>query len=253
MKIQTKIGLGLLPLVLLSITVLGSWSIRITTNGIEKSAFQHMNTLLDSYVDDKIRDPHRLLVRNLLDNEESFITDYQRLAAKSAEELELTKTGHIFVLNADGKFVFGNKKIDPRLIESVWGKHSVSIADGTAAKLTGHHHALNTGAVYAARYFEPWEWVIFYATADDGILAAKQAIRNVTILIAVFCAATSWLLIFFVIRNFLIRPVGILQNAASKIAKGETITNIDVNSQDELGELTRNMEFMAKAIQDHRT
>jgi len=251
-KIQTKIGLSLLPLVLLSIIVLGYWSIRITASGIEKSAFQHMNTILDSYVDEKIKDLHHLLVRNLLDKEESFIKNYQQLAAKSAKEFKLTETGHIFALNADGKLVFCSKKIEPRFIESVWGKHAAIIANGTASKITGHLHTLNTGYVYAARYFKPWEWVIFYATTDDEVLSAKQSIRNVTILIAVLCGAASWLLLFLVIRKFLIKPVGMLQKAASTIAEGKIVTDIDVHSRDELGDLTRNMEFMAKAIQEHR-
>ena len=252
MKIQTKIGLGLLPLVLLSIIVLGSWSIRIITSGIEKSAFQHMNTILDSYVDNKIKGLHHLLVRNLLDKEESFVKDYHQLAAKSAKEFKLTETGHIFALDADGKFVFCSTKIESRLIESVWGKHAINIANGTATKLTGHLHAPNTRSVYAARYFKPWKWVIFYATADDEIHTAQQSIRNATILIAILCAAVSWLLLFLVIRKFLIKPVRMLQKAASTIAEGETVTDIHVYSRDELGDLTRNMELMARAIQEHR-
>lgn len=250
MKIQTKIGLGLFPLVLLSIIILGAWSVHITTAGIDKSALQHMTTILDYYVDDKVRGMHQLLVRNLLDKEESFVKDYQQLAAESANEFKLTKVGYIFALDADGKFVFCSKKIDTQFMESLWGEHAVSIANGSTTKLTGH--LLNTHAVYSARYFNPWKWVVFYATSDDEIRAAQQSIKNAAILIALFSAAASWLLLFLVIRKYLIKPIKSLQKAASTIAKGETVGDIDIHSQDEVGDLSRNMELMAKAIQKHR-
>ena len=252
MKIQTKIGVGLFPLVLLSIIILGAWSVHITTTGIEKSALRHMNSILDHYVDDKIRDMHQLLVRNLLDKEKSFVKDYQQLAAESANEFKLTKTGYLVVLDADGKFVFCSKKIDTQFMESLWGEHAVSIANGSTTKLTGHLYALNTHTVYAARNFKPWEWVVFYASSDDEIRAAQQSIKNAAILIAVFCAVASWLLLFLVLHKYLIKPIRHLHKAASAIAAGETVGDIDIHSQDEVGDLSRNMELMAKAIQKHR-
>jgi hypothetical protein len=252
MKIQTKIGLSILPLVLLSIIVLGYWAIGMTKNGIEKSALRHMNTVLDSYVDDKVSELYHILLKNMLDKEKSFVKDYQQRAAESAEKFKLIETGHIFVLNAYGKLIFSSKKIEPHFMESVWGEYAVSIAKGSTTKLAGHIHALNAGYFYAARYFKPWEWVIFYATADDEVHTAQQAIRDATILIAGLCAAASWLLLFLVIRKFFVKPVRMLQKAASAIAEGKTVTNIDVYSRDELGDLTRNMEFMSKAIQEHR-
>lgn len=253
MKIQTKIGLSILPLVLFSIIVLGYWAIRMTKNGIEKSALRHMHTVLDSYVDDKVSELYNILVKNMLDKEKSFVKDYQQRAAKSAEKFKLTETGHIFVLNAYGKLIFSSKKIEPHFMESAWGEYAVSIAKGSTPKLTGHIHTLNTGYFYAARYFKPWEWVVFYATSDNEVHTAQQSIRDATILIAGLCGAASWLLLFLVIRKFFVKPVRMLHKAASAIAEGKTVTNIDVYSRDELGDLTRNMEFMSGAIQEHRS
>jgi methyl-accepting chemotaxis protein len=211
-----------------------------------------METILDAYVDDKIGGLHQLLVKNLLDQETSFVTDYQKIAARSSKALKLAETGYIFTLAANGAFVFCSKEIDPQFIESVWGKHAIDIAKGTATELTGHLHTPGFGSIYAARYFKPWEWVVFYATSDDELHRSLNSIRNATILIAVICAAASWLFLFLVIRKILIRPVRELQTAASTIAEGKAVTDIQVHSRDELGDLTRNMEFMAQAIQAHR-
>ena len=51
-------------------------------------------------------------------------------------------------------------------------------------------------------------------------------------------------------RN-IVRPLHTLKAAATRIARQEPITTIQVHSADELGELSRDMESMAAAIQSH--
>lgn len=51
----------------------------------------------------------------------------------------------------------------------------------------------------------------------------------------------------------IVRPIQVLKAAASHIANREPITVIDVHSKDELGELARDMERMAAAIQTYIT
>ena len=99
MKIQTKIGLAILPVILLSIIVLGWWAVQTTRKGIENAASQHMKTVLDAYVADKVSGLHKLLVRNLLDKEESFVKQYQLQAAGYAKELKLSEAGCLFALD----------------------------------------------------------------------------------------------------------------------------------------------------------
>ncbi|MGB7343973.1 MAG: response regulator [Pirellulaceae bacterium] len=49
----------------------------------------------------------------------------------------------------------------------------------------------------------------------------------------------------------IIRPILALKSAATRIAKQQPVTSIEVHSNDELGELARDMEQMASAIQAH--
>lgn len=49
----------------------------------------------------------------------------------------------------------------------------------------------------------------------------------------------------------IVRPILALKSAATRIAKRQPITSIEVHSNDELGELARDMEQMASAIQAH--
>ena len=53
------------------------------------------------------------------------------------------------------------------------------------------------------------------------------------------------------ISRGIVRPIQALKAAATRIANRESVTTIDVHSSDELGELARDMELMAAAIQTY--
>lgn len=252
MKLQTKVGLSILPVVLLAIVILDLWVIRVMTEGIETSTLRHMEVVLNAYVTDKVGALHTVLVKNRLDQEEAFVKDYQGRAARSADELELAEAGRILIVNASGELIFPEKDREIQAMESLWREQTLQIIQGIESSLTGHIHTLDRGYVYVARYFTPWQWVVFYIISDEEVHAAQRSIRNVTLWIAGLCALIFSTLIFAVFRTFFVKPIELLQEAASAIARGESVTKIPVFSGDELGELTRHMEFMAEAIQKHR-
>ncbi len=53
----------------------------------------------------------------------------------------------------------------------------------------------------------------------------------------------------FLTTRSIVRPIQVLKNAADRIANRESLAAIDVHSKDELGDLARDMEDMAGAIQ----
>ncbi len=252
MKIQTKIGLATLPLVLLSIIILGFWAIKIAKGGIKHSTFQHMNTVLEFFINDKITELHDILVKNRLDKEKSFVKDYQVRAAKSAKELKIPETGHIFAMNDNGELVFCSKKVNTQIMESLWREIADNIIKDPAVYPTKHIQSSSGGYFYIARHFKPWNWAIFYAISDEQIYLAQNSIQNATVLIVFLCAITSLLTIFLIFRKFFVTPVKKIQEAAAAIEKRKSVVKIDVYSNDELGGLARDMESMSAAIQKHR-
>ena len=54
MKLQTKISLTILPLVVGSILSLGWWSIKTASDGIYNSTYQYMDTVLNAYISDTV-------------------------------------------------------------------------------------------------------------------------------------------------------------------------------------------------------
>ncbi len=64
MRIQTKVGLAILPVVALSIAALGLWSVKLASDGIQQSALEHMNAVLENFVAHDVSALHALLVKN---------------------------------------------------------------------------------------------------------------------------------------------------------------------------------------------
>jgi len=137
-------------------------------------------------------------------------------------------------------------------MESVWGP----VAKGTATSSESGYkrHTMETGIeqVYVTRHFKPWGWVVFFAMPDQVVHDAEKQIQTATIGIAGICSILSILAILLIFRKFFVVPINIIGKAASSIATGEGVNQIDVYSKDELGDLARNMEAMSDSIQKHQ-
>jgi len=89
------------------------------------------------------------------------------------------------------------------------------------------------------------------ANADKVYEGATAQERRVFWVSAVVIVLMTLLVgsIGFVTARSIVRPIQVLKAAATRIANRESITTIDVHSKDELGDLARDMESMAAAIQ----
>lgn len=252
MRLQTKFAVSILPVVLISIVVLGVWAIHVTTDDIERSTFRYMKLVLDTYITDKVNELHSILVDNRLETETAFVKDYQQRAVTSAREIHSSESGRFVIMHAFGGLIL--PKGDHTFLQtaSVWKRLMDPLFQETETHVKGHVHIEQEGFLYVARYFAPWQWGIMYAVSDTEVHAAQRSIRNITLLIVCGCALLSSAIIFVIFQTFLVRPVTTLREAASSIARGEVVERIPVYSQDELGELTRNMEVMANAIAAYR-
>ncbi len=256
MKLQSKIAYSIIPLVLLSIFLLGTWSIKKAGESIHKSTFLYMDTVIDAYLPN-IEKNHRLLVKNGLDTIDSFVSDYKQDAFKTAQNLKLPDKSHLFIMDgSSGKLVFCSTRTDTDMMASVWGPAAKKIgsasADDAASEYTGRAEEAGIETLYVARQFSPWDWVIFFAMEDQVVSGAERQIRNATIGIAGMCAILSIAMMLIVFNKFFATPVRIIRNSASTIATGRHVKQIDVSSHDELGDLARNMETMSQAIQKHK-
>jgi len=255
MKFQTKFIFRIIPLVLLGIFVLGTWSNKKAKESIHQSSFLYMNTIMDSYVP-IIERNHQLLLKNGLDTIDSFVSSYKKQVFQTAQNFNLPDGSHLFIMDGSQQLVFCSTKKNTDMMASVWGPAAKKIhtasADASVAEFFGKTEEAGIETLYVARHFPPWDWVIFFAMEDQIVRGAERQIRNATIGIAGMCAILSITMILIVFKKLFVLPVKTLGNSASAIAKGRYVDQIDVNSHDELGDLARNMETMSHAIQQHQ-
>jgi HAMP domain-containing protein len=253
MKLQTKITLGIIPLVLCSIFALGLWSMKKTGANIHQSAFLYMDTIIDSYMQDIVRH-HGLLKTNGLDAIPSFVTSYQHQVFAAGRAMKIADTSHLFIMDGDGNLVFCSKDNSGQKMEPVWGPVARAAVKGDIFRADGDGHMYNDDIeiMYVVRRFLPWNWVVFFAMDHAVLHAAEHQIQMATTGIAVVCAGLLILIILLVLRLFFVIPVRKIGRAASAIATGGVVDRIDVGSTDELGDLARHMEAMSAAIRQQQ-
>lgn len=251
MKLQTKITLSIIPLVVLSISFLGMWSLKKAEESIHQSTFLYMNTVMDAYLSD-IGKLDQLLVKNGLDTIDSFVLEYQQNALATGGKIRIPDQSHIFIMDASGQLVFCSDKSDKKMMEVIWGPLAKKIA--ATLELESGYHLMDTGLekLYVVRLFTPWGWQVFFAMEDQVVHAAERQIRNATIVIAGLCAILTVIIILMVFRKFFVSPIKAIGHAAASIATGEHMNQIDVQSKDELGYLARDMEKMSESIQKQK-
>jgi hypothetical protein len=221
MKLQTKITLGIIPLVLCSIFALGLWSMKKTGANIHQSAFLYMDTIIDSYMQDIVRH-HGLLKTNGLDAIPSFVTSYQHQVFAAGRAMKIADTSHLFIMDGDGNLVFCSKDNSGQKMEPVWGPVARAAVKGDIFRADGDGHMYNDDIeiMYVVRRFLPWNWVVFFAMDHAVLHAAEHQIQMATTGIAVVCAGLLILIILLVLRLFFVIPVRKIGRAASAIATG---------------------------------
>lgn len=154
MKLQTKISIGIIPLVLCSIVILGLWSMKKTGENLHHSAFLYMDTIIDSYMQDIVRH-HDLLKTNGLDAIESFVTAYQNQVFDEGRSIDIADTSHLFIMDTDGHLVFCSKENTREQMDPVWGPVARAAVGQDAARAAGDGHVYEDAieTMYVARQF----------------------------------------------------------------------------------------------------
>ena len=253
MKLQLKILLVIIPFVLLSLLALGLWSFHEARENIYQSAYRYLDIVLDSYIDEQIRQNYQLLKDARLAHVSSYAKSYQQEVQNHAKGISQTRGGHIFILNEDGTMIFSSLGHDPGAMKASWQNESYDVLNKSRGEIVqGHIENKVYNDIYVARYFKPWGWVVFYSVSDAANHASVNKILLVTFGMIVLCALGGSFLIYIASRVYLVRPIDKLKDAAAQIASRQRIVTIDVNTTDELGELARGMENTSKAIHQYR-
>ena len=256
MKLRTKIILGILPLIIISITLVSVSTMMLTTRQLERSISRYMEVVLENYLRDEVKRRYEVLERNGLETVESFVREYQRdlaemTRAMNAKEIFDYPSAHIFVMKAQTFVQFGSAEYPRRGAGRQFRQYAEKAAANPEKYVKGYTHSGGREEYFVARHFQPWNWTVFFAIAKDDIYEGVSAIRNATILITLLGSVVGLLFILLIFRQFFYRPLHQLEEVAASITRHEKVHDIDIRTRDEIGGLARSLEVMAREISQY--
>ncbi len=250
MRLQTKIGLAMLPMIVVPIILIGTWSVSFVADTIEKNMSGLMVQGLDDFIEDRVNNYYTILKTNRLDSIESFVNNYQQKLYSETKEVRLLETGKLIILDKSGNIL--NKDVDPVLKPETLIEISEQVAERHPQWQAGYLEKESEHRLYVGGFFEPWGWVLVYTVSQDIVHASQVNLRNKALVVALVCILIGFGLMVVIFRIFFVKPVTLLQKTAQDIAALKHVENINIHSNDELGELARSMQSMASSIKEYQ-
>ena len=189
-------------------------------------------------------------------------SDYLSSLKDTIRKLKIGQTGYFYVLDSRPGDSFGNLIVHPAsegknmlasvdadghaFVKEIMEKKQGIIRYPWINKALGETQPRDKLVAYA--YFKNWNWVVAGGTYVDEFTAEIQSLRNffaVAGLLIVLLISGIWLLM---IRRMVTRPIGMVQAAAARIARGELDNDLASERQDEVGQLMASMDHMQKVL-----
>ncbi|MGK7923473.1 MAG: ATP-binding protein [Trichodesmium sp.] len=93
------------------------------------------------------------------------------------------------------------------------------------------------------------DWLVVVVVPEDDFMEKINANTNITILLSL-AALTIAILVGIVTTNWITQPILELNGAAKEIAEGKWESELDINRQDEVGELANSFNRMANQLKN---
>ena len=255
MKLQTKLSLTLLPLVVLSIIGLGLWSTSVAEKALERNATIYMTNTLTAFVENEIVTRQQMLEKFRLQKTPSYVEKFQTEVAEKAKGVQesLRKTftsAQMFAMNRAGVMVIQQDWDKMGDVSGEWNKLAK-----LARKASGpsHYHINTEGRelhVITINY-APWEWVIFLSIDDAEISHSGNVIREATFWVAGIATLICFFFTAMFLNRFIIRPVGILKEISQAMANHRKPATTYHPANDAPGELAQGMTDVAHALAEY--
>jgi len=252
MKLQTKLGLALLPVIFLTVSFLGFWSIRTVGQELEEANSRYMRKVLDSYTEETVAAHYSLLEKNALQNVESFVTAYQQKAFEAADAAAEAEGGHFLIFDGTGRIQSMTQDLDPGREGREWEEAYPLIQTALSGSRPGRLKTSEGSELFVVRRFSPWDWTILFSIHESSIIRVKREIAEVTLILTAVSLAVCSLMVLLILKRFFVRPVSRLSAAADYIAENKDSYRIGISSRDEIGGLSRTMEDLSDAIGAYR-
>ncbi|EDS77198.1 sensory transduction histidine kinase [Clostridium botulinum C str. Eklund] len=89
-----------------------------------------------------------------------------------------------------------------------------------------------------------------FSTSMELIKAPLRRVYQIIWMSAIFAIICSSIIIYYFSQKIIIKPLGEINSAADKISKGEVNKRVNIESNDEIGELATSFNSMAKSLEE---
>jgi methyl-accepting chemotaxis protein len=169
--------------------------------------------------------------------------------------IKVGDTGYFFVLNGAPGSAYGTLLVHPEqegknildskdagghefvkeMLEKKTGLIRYPWANGQASDKSPHEKLV------AYTYFKEWNWLIAGGTYTDELSAPAIHLRNRYIVFGLVSLGAFAVLLFFVVRQLVSRPLARAEHAAGRIAAGDLTVRLAIDSDDEIGRMQEAM------------
>ncbi len=180
------------------------------------------------------------------------VADVTGLMTEAVIATKKYETTEIKLITKDGRLVYATKAF--RFLEDVSKKELFKKIKGESgflvAKEGGRERLFSHAHSKGYRNFEGLQWILVLRHDVEEILKPVFILRNSTVVASLVLITMSILIAFFISRS-ICKPVTRLRDATIEIAKGNLDTQVEVKSNDEIGQLATSFKKMTEDL--HRT
>ena len=176
------------------------------------------------------------------------VVDLTHFANEFIKQIKVGNKGYAYLIDSKGRFLSHPKAaliLDRSLSEFDWGKEVLNEKQGFKqypwegkSKIVAFESVAKTG------------WIIAVGAELDDIFSSVTKIRNTSLLVALLTLLAVGAVIYFIAR----RIVGAIQSGvqfAETIKAGDTRQRMEIQRDDEIGQLATSLNQMAEGLAEH--
>ncbi len=252
MKLQNKILLVIVPMVVGPIFGLGLWARSLIMSHLHDTMGRYQEGVLETYISQSLEKHYMLLHDNNLDDVPSFVEQYQQVAAESARDIEFLWPGKVIIIGPDLSVIMNTSDQDSQPMEDIWIEVADSILNTTHSIEQGHLDLEEGPVHFRAEEFPPWQWCVILINDGKAVRSSSERLTMVTAIAGVASAVVLIGIVQLMLSTVVLRPILRLKEVAARIAAKERGVRADIASTDEMGDLSTSIDAMARQIENDR-
>lgn len=248
MRIKSKLLAIYIPILFIGMALTGYWAYLTAYDSVREREYQLLTQTLALNVMEIVEDRRELLINSGLENVPVFRNAYQNEVFEELNSLH-QRTGRHFVISDESTRDILFSTFEKKMIPDTGNG---SIANMGDIKLAfGESQFNGQDILFACTTFSAWNWKLTAVQPADDLQASLSKIAWLTCLVTLLAVALVGLLMGRVTQYFVIAPIQKISGAASRIAIDHNQVHINVEQNDELGSLARDVEAMSVEIAEY--